>query len=194
MAVLSEIVRNVLVIVLIASFLELMLPEGTLRPFVRFAVGLFILIAVLNPVAGVLFGSRTINTEWWDLKVNPGQQEQVLQQGQEINRQIWGAHQDALSDKVAGQISAVAMLVPGVEHVETRVVLNESGGVESMHLVVKPQPASSEDETGRVGVFGGSAAVLSAEEQEAIQNKLSTIIRNLYGFEDTAVQIEFQGG
>ena len=57
MTVLSEIVRNVLVIVLIASFLELMLPEGTLRPFVRFAIGLFILIVVLSPLAGILFST-----------------------------------------------------------------------------------------------------------------------------------------
>ena len=48
MAILSEIVRNILVIVLIASFLELMLPEGTLRPLVRFAIGLFILI-IMSP-------------------------------------------------------------------------------------------------------------------------------------------------
>ena len=193
MAVFSEIVRNVLVIVLIASFLELMLPEGTFRPFVRFAVGLFILIAVLNPVAGVLFGNRSINTEWWDLKVNMRQQEEILEQGERINRQIWKTHQEALSDKVAGQISAVAMLVPGVEDVETRVVLNESGGVDSMHLLVKPQTAVSEEGTGGVGVFRSNAASLS-EEQEVIRSKLSTIIKNLYGFEDTAVQIEFQGG
>lgn len=194
MAVLSEIVRNVLVIVLVASFIELMLPEGNLRPFVRFAMGLFILIAVLNPVAGVLFEDRTINVEWWDLKADPRQQEQILEQGEKINRQIWDSHQQVLSDKVAGQISAVAMLVPGVEDVETRVVLNESGAVESMRLIVKAQSAVPEEEGGRVGVFGSSAADLSPEEQEAIRNKLSTIIKNLYGFDDTAVQIEFQGG
>jgi len=194
MAVLSEIVRNVLVIVLVASFIELMLPEGNLRPFVRFAMGLFILIAVLNPVAGVLFEDRTINVEWWDLKAEPRQQEQILEQGEKINRQIWDSHQQVLSDKVAGQISAVAMLVPGVEDVETRVVLNESGAVESMRLIVKAQSAVPEEEGGRVGVFGSSAADLSPEEQEAIRNKLSTIIKNLYGFDDTAVQIEFQGG
>jgi len=194
MAVLSEIVRNVLVIVLIASFIELMLPEGTLRPFVRFAMGLFILIAVLNPVAGVLFENRTINTEWWDLKIDANQQEQVMERGEEINRQIWRSHQQALADKMAGQISAVAVLVPGVEDVETQVVLNESGEVESMHLLVKPQPLATADESGQVGVFGSNAADLSAEEQEAIRSKLSTIIKNLYGFEDTIVQIEFQGG
>lgn len=193
MAVLSEIVRNVLVIVLVASFLELMLPEGALRPFVRFAIGLFILIAVLNPVAGVLFSERDINIEWWDLKVNPRQEEQVLQQGEKIHQQIWQSNQEALSDKVAGQISAVAMLVPGVEDVETRVVLDESGGVQSLQLVVRPQTTTAAEE-GQMRVFGGSETGMSAQDQEAIRSKLSSIIANLYGFEDTAIQIEFQGG
>ena len=61
-------------------------------------------------------------------------------------------------------------------------------------MLVKPQPLATADESGQVGVFGSNAADLSAEEQEAIRSKLSTIIKNLYGFEDTIVQIEFQGG
>jgi stage III sporulation protein AF len=193
MTVLSEIVRNVLVIVLIASFLELMLPEGTLRPFVRFAIGLFILIAVLSPLAGILFSDRSINIEWWDMKINPAQQEQILQQGEKINAQIWHLDQETLADKVAGQIGAVALLVPGVEDVEAHVVLDESGSVESVQLLVRSQAVSVDEEAGRVGIFQEAESV-SFEEQEAIRNKLSAIIKNLYGFEHTAIEIEFQGG
>ena len=193
MTVLSEIVRNVLVIVLIASFLELMLPEGTLRPFVRFAIGLFILIAVLSPLAGILFSDRSINIEWWDMKINPAQQEQILQQGEKINAQIWHLDQETLADKVAGQIGAVALLVPGVEDVEAHVVLDESGRVESGQLLVRSQAVSVDEEAGRVGIFREAESV-SFEEQEAIRNKLSAIIKNLYGFEHTAIEIEFQGG
>ena len=193
MTVLSEIVRNVLVIVLIASFLELMLPEGTLRPFVRFAIGLFILIAVLSPLAGILFSDRSINIEWWDMKINPAQQEQILQQGEKINAQIWHLDQETLADKVAGQIGAVALLVPGVEDVEAHGVLDESGSVESVQLLVRSQAVSVDEEAGRVGIFREAESV-SFEEQEAIRNKLSAIIKNLYGFEHTAIEIEFQGG
>ena len=45
-----DIVRNVLVIILVSSFFELLLPDGKVKPFVRFnIIGLFILISVLNP-------------------------------------------------------------------------------------------------------------------------------------------------
>ena len=99
-----------------------------------------------------------------------------------------------MSDKVAGQIGAVALLVPGVEEVEAQVVLNEAGVVESLQLVVKPQVNSRGEEASQVGLFGESEATLSPEEQEMIRSKLSTIIKNLYGFDNTLIQIEFQGG
>lgn len=194
MAVLSEIVKNVLVIVLIASFLELMLPEGTLRPLVRFAIGLFVLIAILSPLAGILFSDRNINIGWWDLPMEPGQEAQIIEQGEKINQKIWQSQQEVVSDKMAGQIGAVALLVPGVEDVEAQVVLNQAGMVESLQLMVRPQVNSSDEEVSQVGLFGESEPSLSPEEQEVIRSKLSTIIENLYGFENTVIQIEFQGG
>lgn len=194
MAILSEIVKNVLVIVLIASFLELMLPEGTLRPLVRFAIGLFVLIAILSPLAGVLFSDRNINIGWWDLPMEPGQEAQIIEQGEKINQKIWQSQQEVVSDKMAGQIGAVALLVPGVEDVEAQVVLNQAGMVESLQLMVRPQVNSSDEEVSQVGLFGESEPSLSPEEQEVIRSKLSTIIENLYGFDNTVIQIEFQGG
>jgi stage III sporulation protein AF len=148
---------------------------------------------VLSPLAGILFSDRSINIEWWDMKINPAQQEQILQQGEKINAQIWHLDQETLADKVAGQIGAVALLVPGVEDVEAHVVLDESGSVESVQLLVRSQAVSVDEEAGRVGIFREAESV-SFEEQEAIRNKLSAIIKNLYGFEHTAIEIEFQGG
>jgi stage III sporulation protein AF len=66
MSVLTEIVRNILVIIIMASFLELLLPEGAIRPFVRFAIGLFVLIAVLNPVLGYFFDDSNFQITWWE--------------------------------------------------------------------------------------------------------------------------------
>ena len=48
MDVLVEIVKNLLVIIILASFLELLLPGGGMKPYVRLAIGMFVLIAVLT--------------------------------------------------------------------------------------------------------------------------------------------------
>lgn len=194
MGLLSEIVRNVLVIVLVASFLELIMPEGTLRPFVRFAIGLFILVAVLNPIAGALFAEKDLEIQWWDSQSHlEKQEEQILRTGQEINQQIWDNNQELLSSKVEGQITAVAILVPGVDDVETKVRLDSTGSLDSLNLVVKPQGNAARDAEGRVGAFSGNTETADAREQEEIRRKLTSVIRNLYGLEDVSIEIEFEG-
>lgn len=194
MGLLSEIVRNVLVIVLVASFLELIMPEGTLRPFVRFAIGLFILVAVLNPIAGALFADKDLEIQWWDSQSHlEKQEEQILRTGQEINQQIWDNNQELLASKVEGQISAVAILVPGVDDVETKVQLDGTGSLDSLNLVVKPQSNAARDAEGRVGAFSGNTAGAGAQEQEEIRRKLTSVICNLYGLENVSIEIEFEG-
>lgn len=194
MAVLSEIVKNVLVIVLVASFMELMMPEGTLKPFVRFSIGLFILIAVLNPLAGALFADRNLEIQWWDFKISPDQQEKILREGEEVNQQIWNSNQQFLSEKVEGQIGAVATLVPGVDEVKAKVSLDKTGALESLQLVVRPQRMESSKNQGEMGVFSGGKPDLSKKDEEAIRRKLTSVIRNLYGLNDLSIQIEFEGG
>jgi stage III sporulation protein AF len=83
MSVLTEIVRNILVIIIMASFLELLLPEGAIRPFVRFAIGLFVLIAVLNPVLGYFFDDSNFQITWWDYQMEAVEEESLLRRGQE---------------------------------------------------------------------------------------------------------------
>src|SRR5690554_1390558 len=111
MAVLTGMVKNVLVIIILASFLEVLLPEGRVKPFVRFAIGLFIIIAVLNPVLNVLFEQREFEINLWDYKVSSEQEQEILEKGNRINRQITVSTEAGIKEKLEGQVSAVAMLV-----------------------------------------------------------------------------------
>jgi stage III sporulation protein AF len=103
MSVLTEIVRNILVIIIMASFLELLLPEGAIRPFVRFAIGLFVLIAVLNPVLGYFFDDSNFQITWWDYQMEAVEEESLLRRGQEINQNIMNHNQSLLKEKLEGQ-------------------------------------------------------------------------------------------
>ena len=75
MEVLAEIVRNLLVIIIISSFLEMLLPEGNTRPFVRFAVGMFVLIAILTPSLHYLYDNVSFRYQHGTIAcrdMNPG--------------------------------------------------------------------------------------------------------------------------
>lgn len=194
MQLLSEIVRNVIVIIIIASFLELLLPQGTLQPLVRFAIGLFILIAVLNPVMGFLLQDVNHTIECWNFQADMHEQEEIMQQGKKLNEQILKSNQQLLQEKVEGQIGAVAMLVPGIEEVETMVSINDQGGMEKIEMIISPESADPPLVDSKIGVLGLNYQSLSAEEKKKVEAKVRRVVKDLYGFKDEQIKIEFKGG
>ncbi|MGI5879235.1 MAG: stage III sporulation protein AF [Syntrophomonadaceae bacterium] len=194
MQLLSEIVRNVIVIIIIASFLELLLPQGTLQPLVRFAIGLFVLIAVLNPVMSFLLQDVNYSIDCWNFQADSKGQEEIMQQGKELNEQLINSNQKLLQEKVEGQIGAVAMLVPGIEEVETLVSINNQGSMEKIELIISPESADPPLEDGKIGVLGLNYQSLSAEEKKKVEAKVRRVVKDLYGFKDEQIKIEFRGG
>lgn len=190
MGVLVQLVKNVLVIVILASFMELLLPRGTMQKYVRFSIGLFIVVAVMQPVLALMTDKQDISVGFWEYNSVSG--DDILEKGQEINRVMRVSQQEVLQEKVAGQVSAVALLVPGVEGVETRVQLSADGSIESLQLVVRGS-VLEEGEEGKAGVWGEKLEA-TAVEQEQMQNKITGVLRNMYGLEDSSIKIDFQGG
>ncbi|MGI6422221.1 MAG: stage III sporulation protein AF [Syntrophomonadaceae bacterium] len=189
MSVLTEIVRNILVIIIMASFLELLLPEGAIRPFVRFAIGLFVLIAVLNPVLGYFFDDSNFQITWWDYQMEAVEEESLLRRGQEINQNIMNHNQSLLKEKLEGQINAVVLLVPGVETVETEAFIS-GGGIEKLSFRISEEQADiGEDEP---GVWLGESGDEQLKEQ--IEKKVRAVVINMYGLREEQIEISFEGG
>lgn len=61
MAALKEWVRGLVLLVVIASFLELLLPMSSMKRFVRMAMGLLIILGVVRPIVGLLGQSVAVN-------------------------------------------------------------------------------------------------------------------------------------
>ncbi len=47
-------IKGIIFVVLFASFLELLLPNNSMQRFVRVIMGLFIMLAIVNPIIGVI--------------------------------------------------------------------------------------------------------------------------------------------
>lgn len=60
MATLTEWVRRLVLLVIVASFLELLAPENALKRYVRLAVGLLVLTAVLTPLLTLVRGEDVV--------------------------------------------------------------------------------------------------------------------------------------
>lgn len=192
MDILLEIVRSLLVIIIVSSFLEVLLPDGSVKPFVRFAIGLFVLLAILNPVLSFLHNDKNFKIDFWDYKADSSLEKEIMDNGQELNEQIVGQNTDFVKQKIEGQISAVVMLVAGVEDVATTLELNNKRAIERLQLLIKME---SEDINEVEGID-----VLSASENEdsndteEIEVKIIKLMKNLYNIDQDRIDIQFEGG
>jgi len=194
MTTLYEIVRNLLVIILIASFLELILPDGRLRPFVRFSVGLFILIAILNPALDLLFTDRNFALGFWDYRLDAGIERSVRDKGEELNNKIYQPQQDVIQSKLQGQINAISSLVPGVDEVQSEVQTNPDGSVKKITLQIDTGSPSRIEEVKGVDVFSDQPQQIDMDGKEVIADKIVQMIGNLYDIPQEKVEIDFGGG
>lgn len=194
MTTLYAIVKNLMVIIVMASFLELLLPDGRLKPFVRFAVALFVLIAILNPCLNLLFHDNHFEVGLWDYQLDGDIQNKVQVEGEQMQKDFAEHRQAIIQEKVRGQINAVTSLVAGVNNVETQVDMNADGSIDKIELTVRPEQRKKEGQSAGINVFSGSSAEISDIDQEELENKILQVINNLYGIPSRDVDIHFEGG
>ncbi len=194
MQILQEIVRNVLVIVILTSFLELLLPEGGARPFVRFAVGMFIVIAVLNPIISLLFSEREFKVDLWDYRMEANVSEEIMAKGRQIQRDIISQHNEKSREKIQGQIEAVASLVPGVGELKSKIEIAQDGKVQAINIILQTKRPLPEKEHEGIEVYLSRDDSLNREEKKEIEDKVIKTIGNFYGLDASRIKVEFEGG
>jgi stage III sporulation protein AF len=188
--VLVTIVKNLLVIVVIASFLEILLPDSSVRPFVRFAIGLFVILAILNPILAVFFSGRAMQAGAWDLPWEYEESGDYQEVGREVNRDIQKVGSELIREKIEQQISSTAILVPGIGDLQTRVIMTSGEGkLSGIEMVIVP--ISTVPEADSVTAF--SSREQQNQEREIIVKKLTSMMKNLYGLNEDQVVIKFKG-
>lgn len=134
MQTLIELVRNLIVIVLLASFLELFTPRGELDRWIRLALGLVIVAALVTPVV------RWLSSEdWWtqlpeSLTASTGGGEEYLQQGEMLNQLLQEEAWHEYEQELNRQVAAVAALHAGVAKVAVESELGATGELQSLHV------------------------------------------------------------
>ncbi|MGE5423341.1 MAG: stage III sporulation protein AF [Ignavibacteriales bacterium] len=192
METLSQIAKNLLLVIMIAGFLEILLPDSSMRSFVRFAVGLFIIMAILNPVLDILYDHRDLQSEAWEMAWEYQDSTSLQQQGIELNKDLQSSSESVLQTKIEQQVKSLAILVPGVDDLETEITLDpQLGQVEKIEMTVKPFAA---DEGKKSSVQAFASDDISIKDRENIRSKLISMMENFYGLEKKKIVINFEGG
>jgi len=190
MDALVEIVKSLLVIIILASFLELLLPSGSMKPYVRLTIGMFVLIAVLTPVIRYFYPGQDLQISSWEWSNYGFHQQEVLQKGSELHNKIITESNESVRSKLEGQISAIAMLVPGVGQVDSKIMLNADGSIQKVTLNVSGQGNSNADESS-VGTFWDEEEVQLGPD---VESRMAKIVMNMFGLSEQQIEIQMQGG
>lgn len=138
--------RQISVIAVLAAFLELLLPNGEMQKFIRFFMGLLILVAFLNPlIKGQLLNEEIIAAEMADvIETEDGQMstEEILAAGEKMDDSLYHMAETQMKEDVSLQILALIKLVSGVEQASVDISFagddggNGNGNIAMVRLTV----------------------------------------------------------
>jgi len=123
---LYTLVRNLAVILLLATFLEMLLPSKSMRGFVQMVMGLFVISAVLTPITTFLHTPLAMEIPAWAV-TSTQDLPAIATEGQGL-KLASDAVQEQYRQILVHQIKALALGSDGVEGVEVDVEFEEGAG------------------------------------------------------------------
>jgi len=123
---LQTLVRNLALILLLATFLEMLLPNKSMRGFVQMVMGLFVISAILTPITTFLHTPLSMDIPAWTV-TTPQDLPAIAVEGKgaQIGRD---AVQEQYRQILINQIKALAMGISGVGDAEVEVRFEEGAG------------------------------------------------------------------
>lgn len=126
MQTLHTLVRNLVVILLLATFLEMLLPNKSMRGFVQMVMGLFVISAVLAPITTFLHTPLEMEIPAWTA-TTPQDLPAIATEGQGL-KLARDAVQEQYRQILVNQIKALALSSDGVKGAEVDIEFEEGAG------------------------------------------------------------------
>jgi len=146
---LSDWIKDIVVIVILAGFLEMLLPESSMKRFVKVLMGLFIILAIISPLFKV-FNQEFIAEPviFYTAQAREPSLAAITTAGQELAQQNAAAVQETYRRGLSNQIRGLVKLVEGVHDAEVEVVTTpadgtaEYGQIEKVVILLQTQPTA----------------------------------------------------
>lgn len=127
METIRTLVRNLVVILLLAAFLDLLLPSNTMRKFVKLVMGLFVIAAILNPLTAFLHTPLAMEIPAWTT-LPSGDLPALANEGEEGSQIGRSAVQEQYRMILIRQIQSLVLGVDGIKQAEVEVTLEKGTG------------------------------------------------------------------
>ncbi|MCG0277610.1 MAG: stage III sporulation protein AF [Thermanaeromonas sp.] len=151
--VIGEIVRQVALIALLAGLMEMMLPQQALSKYVRLVLGLFVIVAILSPLAESFSRGKALEVMSWDLR--PGSELEFKVSEGVMAGSTEGTALEIFQKRLSSQMRTLVALIPGIKDIEVQVEVEPGSPhntkIRRVHVsVVLDKEASPEEVEARI--------------------------------------------
>lgn len=201
-------IKNIILVVLFASFLDLLLPNSSMQRFIKVIVGLFIMLAILNPIV-IFFQNK------WDPEVAIASTSLIdAKEIANIDRLTQGvvAEREKISKELyvkdlSKQVHTLVMAMKGVADAKVSVDIQDNeddghkGSIKKIKIYVKPGNQSKEagaiETINKVSVADTVNRQQNSKEKnedialdESLRENIQDTIANLYFIPKEQIEVQ----
>lgn len=179
-AAITSWIKEIIYIILFATFLEFLLPNGQMRKFIRVIIGLFIMLAILSPVMDIMSKGQQLESlpSWRELSNKDNKTSESANKIAASQEQL---AIDLYRQQLAKQIRSVVVTLDGVGDAQVVVDLDQSvnkAGPGSIHKVLITLQPGRSSQVAPV-VLGGAEPVDDAPDDK-VKTKVTRTVAELY--------------
>lgn len=192
-AMITNWVKYIIFIVLFAYFLELLLPNNSMQRFVRVIMGLFIMLAILNPVIDIVQNHITPN-QVPALSVNTAHSAVILNKAKNTSSEREQLSVEIFKNELAQQMKVMIVVLDGVA--DAKVIINTnpvSNGklhtrVSSVVVYVTPGIAKAGAPIAKVSI--GEQVKSTTGLNIELQQKIKRLLAELYQLPKEIIEVK----
>ncbi len=209
---LGGLVSNIAIIVILAVFVEMLLPNNSTAKYLRLIMGLFIIVTLLAPLMNFLERDSAYEVATWNFSADNRQLASILKTGEEIILQNNEKAAEEYKKRIEGQIIALVRLLPEIESVKSEVTLYSNddirfGGIQNVVLWVTSSEENfklenegivTEIDPIEIDLSSIDESELGKKEESKDLNKIEMQIKetlgSFFGLEEEQIQVNWNLG
>lgn len=186
-------VKYILFVVLFASFLELLLPSSSMQRFVRVIMGLFIMLAIMNPIISIV-QNYLIPNQVPVLSTNFSNS--IMNNSMNISNEREKLSLELYKKELAQQMKILVMAIDGVADVHVNIEVNTvknssiASGIESVILYIKPGLSAKDRKVAAISkITIGEQKDKIEDPNMDLKKRISEIVTELYQIPKEKIEV-----
>lgn len=193
---LTDWIKNIIFVVLFASFLELLLPNSSMQRFVRVIMGLFIMLAILNPIIGAV-QHLTSKDQIPTFAANSGDLNIIANEVNHVTNDRNALSLELYKKELSQQIRILIMAMDGVADANVVIEIKKgnastlSMGVSSIIVYVKPGISAKSEKIVSIAKVKIDKEFNKTEETYTdLKQRITDMIMELYQIPKEKIEIK----